>query len=142
MSDLEERLLTRWSASGFLIAGVVIAGLGYLPLQLYIVFGPRDGNPIGLGLLAIVAVPAGLLVFCHRPNQTRRRLFSEPKGLTMFKALGIAVGLYALYAAIVGRVYIKSGPGGRWVMRHESPEYFWISVVVYFALAIALVAVF
>lgn len=60
----------------------------------------------------------------------------------MFKALGIAVGLYGLYAAIVGRVFIKSGPGGRWVVRSESPEYFWISVIVYFALSIALVTVF
>lgn len=63
MIGLEERLITRWPASRFLISGVVIAGVGYLPLQLYIVFGPRDGNPIGLGLLAIIAVPAGLMVF-------------------------------------------------------------------------------
>lgn len=63
MSDFEARLMTRWPASRFLIAGVVIAVVGYLPLQLYIVFGPRDGNPIGLGLLAIASVPAGLVVF-------------------------------------------------------------------------------
>lgn len=63
MVDFEEKLINRWSASRFLIAGGVIAAVGYLPLQLYIVFGPRDGNPIGLGLLAIFAVPAGLVVF-------------------------------------------------------------------------------
>ena len=62
MSQLEERLLARWSATHFLVAGAVIAGLGYLPLQLYILFGPADGNPIGLGLLAVVAVPLGALV--------------------------------------------------------------------------------
>jgi hypothetical protein len=62
MIDLERRLLTHWPVSRLLIAGVVIAAVGYLPLQLYIAFGPRDGNPIGLGLLALVAVPAGLLV--------------------------------------------------------------------------------
>lgn len=45
-----------------LLAGVGIAGLGYLPLQLYIWFGPADGNPIGLGLLMIVAVPVGLIL--------------------------------------------------------------------------------
>lgn len=60
----------------------------------------------------------------------------------LFKALGIVVAIYALYAAIVGRVYIKSGPGGRWVIRDGSPEYFWISVVIYLGLAIALVTVF
>jgi len=60
----------------------------------------------------------------------------------VFKAIGIVVGLYALYAALSGRVFVKSGPGGRWVDRNESPEYFWISVVVYVGLAIALVTVF
>lgn len=62
MSLLEERLLARWSATRFLAAGAVIVGLGYLPLQFYILFGPADGNPIGLGLLAVVAVPLGVLV--------------------------------------------------------------------------------
>ncbi|NGY05200.1 hypothetical protein [Solimonas terrae] len=32
--------------------GAVIAALGTAPLLLYIIFGPSDGNPIGLGLLA------------------------------------------------------------------------------------------
>jgi hypothetical protein len=61
--DIEERLITRWSASRFLIAGVVVAGLGYLPLQLYILFGPEDGNPIGLGLFAIIMLPAAMGIF-------------------------------------------------------------------------------
>ncbi|QGU32304.1 hypothetical protein [Thermochromatium tepidum] len=60
MIDLEERLLTRWSARKFLVAGIIIAAMGYLPLQLYIMFGPRDGNPIGLGLLFITVTPVGL----------------------------------------------------------------------------------
>ena len=63
MIDSKERLITRWSVSRYLIAAVVIAGAGYLPLQLYIVFGPRDGNPVGLVLLAVIAVLAGLVVF-------------------------------------------------------------------------------
>jgi len=62
MTDLEERLVTRWSASTVIRAGVVIAGVGYLPLQLYVLFGPPDGNPIGLGLLAFFAVPTGLVI--------------------------------------------------------------------------------
>ncbi len=60
----------------------------------------------------------------------------------MFDVLGGVVGLYAVYAAIVGRVYVKSGPGGRWVARSESPRYFWICIFIYAALAIALVTVF
>ncbi len=64
MSRMEEALLKRWSG-GRIIVGSVIAGIvGVLPLLLYIQFGPADGNPIGLGLLAVAAVPlAGIGVF-------------------------------------------------------------------------------
>ena len=62
--------------------------------------------------------------------------------MILFDLLGFVVGVYALYSACVGRVFIKSGPGGRWVQRSESPEYFWVSVVIYLGLAIALIAVF
>lgn len=35
----------------------VVAGLvGVAPLLLYIAIGPADGNPVGLGLLAILAL--------------------------------------------------------------------------------------
>ena len=42
-------------------------------------------------------------------------------GLTMplFKMLGILVGLYATYAALSGKVYARSGPGGRMVTRRS-----------------------
>lgn len=49
----------RWSAPWFLIAGVVIMLAGVAPLGLYILFGDPRGNPIGLGLLAVAAVPVG-----------------------------------------------------------------------------------
>lgn len=42
--------------------GFVIIALGLAPLLLYVVFGPADGNPIGLGLLMTVAVPVGALI--------------------------------------------------------------------------------
>ncbi|MCZ7556190.1 MAG: hypothetical protein M5R41_07305 [Bacteroidia bacterium] len=38
----------------------IVVGLGgCLPLLLYIQFGPSDGNPIGLGLLALAAIILG-----------------------------------------------------------------------------------
>lgn len=51
-----------WRFSSFLKLGLAIAAMGYLPLQLYILFGPRDGNPIGLGLLFVVGLFAGIAV--------------------------------------------------------------------------------
>ena len=57
MSKLEEKLLTRWSGRTLLLGSFLIGVAGVAPLMLYIAFGPRDGNPIGLGLLAVFAVP-------------------------------------------------------------------------------------
>jgi branched-subunit amino acid ABC-type transport system permease component len=38
----------------------IVVGLGgCLPLLLYIQFGPSDGNPIGLGMLAIASIVLG-----------------------------------------------------------------------------------
>jgi hypothetical protein len=142
MIDLEEKLISRWSARTFLIAGAVIVAIGYLPLEMYILLGPRDGNPIGLGLLFITATPLGLLIFVIGLIKLIVRYFLDRGELSMFKVIGILVALYALYAAITGRVYIKSGPWGRFVQREESPEYFWISVIVYAGLATALVTFF
>lgn len=51
-----------WTFSSFLKLGIFVAAVGYIPLQLYIIFGPRDGNPIGLGLLFVVGMFAGLSV--------------------------------------------------------------------------------
>lgn len=60
----------------------------------------------------------------------------------MFKALGILVGLYTIYAAVTGNVFAKSGPGGRTVSRQESPEYFWVVIAIYAGLGAALLFVF
>ncbi|HZD54493.1 MAG TPA: hypothetical protein VE175_15705 [Woeseiaceae bacterium] len=56
--------------------------------------------------------------------------------------LGILVGLYAIYSAVTGKVYAKSGPGGRTVSRTETPEYFWVVIVVYACLSAALLLYF
>lgn len=60
----------------------------------------------------------------------------------MFKMLGLLLGLYTLYAAATGEVYAKSGAWGRTVSRAESPEYFWVVIAIYAALALALAIVF
>jgi hypothetical protein len=63
MIDLEHRLLKRWTAAAFLKTGLALMAVGFLPILLYAVFGPADGNPIGLGLLMAVLVPIGFLLF-------------------------------------------------------------------------------
>ncbi|HET9048087.1 MAG TPA: hypothetical protein VFN29_03875 [Chiayiivirga sp.] len=60
----------------------------------------------------------------------------------MFKVLGAALGIYVVIAAWTGRVYIKSGPGGRTVERTQAPGYFWVCIGIYAALAVALITVF
>lgn len=42
-----------------LLGSLALGILGASPLLLYIAFGPRDGNPIGLGLLAVAAILVG-----------------------------------------------------------------------------------
>lgn len=40
-----------------LIGSFAVGVIGVGPLLLYTLFGPADGNPIGLGLLAVLAAP-------------------------------------------------------------------------------------
>lgn len=60
----------------------------------------------------------------------------------MFESLGAILAVYTLYAAVNGRVFAKSGPSGRTVTRQDSPEYFWIVIVIYAGLSLALITVF
>lgn len=60
----------------------------------------------------------------------------------MFKTLGILLAAYTAYAVFAGKVYAKSGPGGRAIARHDSPLYFWIVIAIYAALSVALTIVF
>lgn len=56
--------MTRKTMAGFaklLLSGVIVPVAGTLPLILYIAFGPPDGNPIGLGLLAWLSWLIGLV---------------------------------------------------------------------------------
>jgi len=67
----------RWPLSRFLLVGVTIAIAACLPLQLYIIFGPADGNPIGLGLLAAMGIFLGLTVFVTGLVKRLIRYFME-----------------------------------------------------------------
>lgn len=62
MSHIEEALLRRFEGSTIVIFGIGVAVAGVLPLLLYTALGPADGNPIGLGLLALVAIPTGGMI--------------------------------------------------------------------------------
>lgn len=60
----------------------------------------------------------------------------------MFKGLGILVAIYAIYAISRGEVFAKSGVSGKTISKIESPKYFWIVILVYVALSIALLTIF
>lgn len=60
----------------------------------------------------------------------------------IFKLLGILVGVYTGLAAVQGRVYAKSGPSGRTIVREATPIYFWVVIAIYAALSLALLLVF
>lgn len=45
------------------LAGVSVAIGGTVPIMLYIAFGPSDGNPVGLGLLAWLSWLVGFVLF-------------------------------------------------------------------------------
>ncbi len=57
MSVSEEALIRRWPGSRIVAWSVALGFAGVSPLLLYVAFGPADGNPIGLGLLAVATVP-------------------------------------------------------------------------------------
>lgn len=42
--------------------GIITAATGVLPLLAYILLGPKDGNPIGLGLMFISLTPIGIII--------------------------------------------------------------------------------
>ena len=62
MSHIDEAIIRRFSGRTILVFGIAVAVIGVLPLLLYIELGPEDGNPIGLGLLAMAALPTGAVI--------------------------------------------------------------------------------
>lgn len=72
MSRIEEWIIRRWSGGRIIVGSLALAAAGVSPLVLYVLFGPSDGNPIGLGLLA---VPGDAFRGCRcarRSSKTRR----------------------------------------------------------------------
>jgi hypothetical protein len=53
--------------------GVAVAVASVAPLLLYVVFGPKDGNPIGLGLLFFFGTPVGVVLTLVGLATSRRR---------------------------------------------------------------------
>ena len=43
------------------LASLAAGAIGIAPLLLYALLGPKNGNPIGLGLLAMLAVPVAAI---------------------------------------------------------------------------------
>lgn len=60
MSRDEGGLIRRWSGPRTIANSLKLGIVGIAPLLLYIEFGPKDGNPIGLGLLAALTVPVAV----------------------------------------------------------------------------------
>lgn len=55
MTDLEPPLLRHWTGLRIVAVSLGLGAVGLLPLMLYALLGPSDGNPVGLGLLAMAA---------------------------------------------------------------------------------------
>jgi hypothetical protein len=57
ISRIEQALVERWPGATIIKASAGLGLAGVLPLVLYVLIGPADGNPIGLGILAFVTLP-------------------------------------------------------------------------------------
>jgi hypothetical protein len=56
MNEQEESLLRRWKGLRIVSVSFILGFVGFVPLLAYMAFGARDGNPIGLGLFAFLAL--------------------------------------------------------------------------------------
>lgn len=62
--------------------------------------------------------------------------------MSLFSVLGVLIGLYTVYAASQGEVHAKSGIRWATITRSESPGYFWIVIIIYAGLSLALMFLF
>lgn len=56
----------------------------------------------------------------------------------MFRILAVAVAAYTAYAVLSGSVLAKSGWRMRRISRAEAPEDFWLVIVIYAGLSLAM----
>lgn len=60
----------------------------------------------------------------------------------LFDILGACVAVYTAYAAATGSVFVRHRAWGRSVDRGDEPGYFWLVIVIYGLLSVALIAWF
>ena len=60
----------------------------------------------------------------------------------IFKIIGLCVALYVVFAVVAGEVYAKAGVWGRSISRADSPSEYWMTIVIYAGLAVALFTIF
>jgi len=70
---LEPAYAARMKLSKLFWIGVAVAVASVAPLLLYVIFGPANGNPIGLGLLFFFGTPVGLVLTVLGLATSRRR---------------------------------------------------------------------
>lgn len=61
---------------------------------------------------------------------------------TLVNALGVLLGLYTVWAAVLGKVYGKSGPVARTISRDATPRHFWAVIAIYAGLSVLLLTLF
>lgn len=62
--------------------------------------------------------------------------------MSLFDLLGVALAIYTALSVARGHVFARAGLWGRSVMRTEEPQQFWMIIVVYAGLSLALIFVF
>lgn len=62
-----------------LLRSLLVGALGVAPLLVYMLLGPKDGNPIGLGLLAALAVAVSGIGMLIGAVIAAMEFFSRPK---------------------------------------------------------------
>ena len=62
-----------------LMRSLLVGALGVVPLLVYMLLGPKDGNPIGLGLLAALAVAVSGIGMLIGAVIAAMEFFSRPK---------------------------------------------------------------
>ena len=61
MAQRNGHALLRLTGVRLMLGSVVVGLVGVAPLLLYVAIGPADGNPVGLGLLAMLALALGAI---------------------------------------------------------------------------------